>query len=111
MSDIINHIIIVSPKKNIHAVDTTPPTVVCPMNVKIEIELGVNSTMVNFTEPTATDLSGQVNVVSQTHSSGDVFPVGNTSVTFVFSDNAGNIASPCTFIIVVCLGKPDIFCF
>ncbi|XP_072172386.1 uncharacterized protein [Diadema setosum] len=82
-------------------VDTTPPTVTCQSDLVRTIELGTSGVAVFYTEPTATDISGQVNLVSQTSSSGDFFPVGVTSVTYVFSDNSGNTADPCTFTVTV----------
>ncbi|XP_041472956.1 hyalin isoform X47 [Lytechinus variegatus] len=83
------------------AIDTTPPIVNCVNNVVQEVELGTTSAVVQFTEPTAFDISGQVNVVSQTASPGDAFPLGTTTVTYIFSDNSNNEADPCSFTVTV----------
>ena len=61
-------------------------------------ELGTNSRVVTWTEPTATDDSGVTPTVVQSHSSGDMFPVGTTQVMYTFTDAAGNMAM-CTFSI------------
>ncbi|XP_030829083.1 mucin-17 isoform X7 [Strongylocentrotus purpuratus] len=83
------------------AVDTTPPSVNCPNNVFQEVELGTSSAPVFFTEPTAFDISGQANLVTRTAAPGDSFPVGTTSVSYIFSDNSGNEAEPCTFTVTI----------
>ena len=86
-------------------VDTTPPTVTCINNIVQTVELGVSSAVVTFTEPTATDLSGQANLITRTNAPGDTFPLGTTTVTYVFADNSGNTADPCTFTITVNTGR------
>ena len=85
-------------------VDTTPPNVTCPDGVSKTIELGPMKVSVNFTEPSATDISGNATLVSGNYSSGDEFPVGSTLVEYVFSDGSGNQAS-CNFSMVVDTSK------
>ncbi|KAJ8041828.1 Hyalin [Holothuria leucospilota] len=85
---------------SVTAVDTTPPTLMCAQDVQETIELGRTGTAVFWTEPTATDISGTVSLQSRSHSPGSTFPVGETTVTYVFIDNAGNSAT-CTFRVVV----------
>ena len=89
----------------ITSVDTTPPTVTCINDIVQVVELGTSGTQVFFTEPSATDISGQVSLLSRTNSPGDTYPVGVTTVTYVFVDNAGNTADPCTFTITVNTSK------
>ena len=55
---------------------------------------------VPWTEPTATDNSGMVPTVTQSHQPGDSFNVGTTTVTYTFTDLAGNQAQ-CSFTIIV----------
>ena len=53
-----------------------------------------------WTEPTATDDSGFVTVISQTNRPGDVFSAGTTTVRYVFADGSGNQAE-CVFNVEV----------
>jgi len=53
-------------------------------------------------EPTATSALGEVTVI-QSHNSGDLFPVGTTTVTYTFEDVLGNQAN-CSFTVVVIRG-------
>ena len=69
------------------------------------VELGTAGTQVFFTEPSATDVSGQASLLSRTNAPGDTYPVGVTTVTYIFVDNSGNAADPCTFTITVNTGK------
>ncbi|XP_071823880.1 uncharacterized protein [Apostichopus japonicus] len=55
---------------------------------------------VQFMEPTAADGCGSVLLFSATARSGDIFPVGQTAVTFSFSDSCGNIAV-CDLVVTV----------
>ena len=55
---------------------------------------------VTWTEPTATDNSGMTPTVTQTHQPGDSFNVGTTTVTYTFTDMAGNQAL-CSFTVTV----------
>ncbi|XP_071480505.1 hyalin-like, partial [Diadema antillarum] len=80
--------------------DTTGPVVTCPPNIVSTVELGVTSTAVTWTLPTATDVSGVAVFQSSTHSTGSTFNVGVTDVTYVYADGSGNTGS-CTFIVTV----------
>ena len=55
---------------------------------------------VNFVVPTATDNTGVVNLVFNTMSPGNSFPVGSTQVTYFFEDEAGNSVS-CIFTVTI----------
>ncbi|XP_071488839.1 hyalin-like [Diadema antillarum] len=79
--------------------DTTPPVPTCP-DITRTVELGVTGTQVTWTEPTATDASGVVNIVSRSINPGTFFPVGTTDVTYTFADGSGNTAN-CTFRVTV----------
>ena len=54
--------------------------------------------LILWNEPTATDNSGMVPSRIQSHRPGDIFLVGDTPVTYIFSDQAGNDAT-CQFVI------------
>ncbi|KAJ8046995.1 Hyalin [Holothuria leucospilota] len=85
----------------INKVDTTSPQIVsCPNIVTREVELHSNGSYVEWTNPTATDNSGNVNLISMSHSRGDFFPLGITKVEYVFGDDSGNTAI-CNIDVVV----------
>lgn len=84
--------------------DTTPPTVACIDDLQQLIELGETGTVVVWSEPTATDISGVATVVSRSHMPGQMFTVGITTVTYIFADDAGNTAI-CTFNVDIVPGK------
>ena len=84
--------------------DTMPPAISgCPDRINIIIPFGMNSMIVTWTEPTATDNSGMTPTVTQTHRPGNSFNIGTTEVTYTFSDLAGNQAQ-CSFIVTVTTG-------
>ncbi|KAJ8038333.1 Hyalin [Holothuria leucospilota] len=80
-------------------VDTTPPEVVnCPSTVSETVELGEPGASITWMEPSAVDIS-QVAQTS-THNRGDFFLIGETTVTYVFTDSSSNSAT-CTFTVMV----------
>ena len=82
-----------------------PPQVLnCPQDIEDSNEVGHMSQQVFWTEPHASDLSGNVSLVSQSHTSGDFFGFGKTEVTYTFSDETGNLAV-CKFQISLTPGK------
>ena len=60
--------------------------------------------LVHFPDATATDDSGTVVLICRSHDPGDTFPVGDTAVTYNFSDGSGNTAS-CTFVVLIITGR------
>ena len=82
--------------------DTVPPVIRdCPVStLTVNVPTGVPSRPVTWTEPTATDNSGETPTVTQSHQPGDIFPVGTTDVSYTFSDMSGNDAI-CSFSVVV----------
>ena len=84
--------------------DTTPPVVTVPSGtITREVEVGTLGTNVFYTEPTATDDSDTVFLLSRTAQPGDFFPVGVTVVMYVFRDPSGNPATV-TFMVNVVEG-------
>ena len=82
-------------------VDTTPPVITgCPDRMSYTVPNIGQSQIVSWTPPTAVDDSGQPPAITNTHSPGDSFSVGNTQVTYTFTDGSGNVAV-CTFEIIV----------
>ncbi len=82
--------------------DTVPPVIRdCPVStLTVNVPTGVPSRPVTWTEPTATDNSGETPTVTQSHQPGDIFPVGTTDVSYTFSDMSGNDAI-CSFSVEV----------
>ncbi len=79
------------------SVDTTPPVIhSCPSDVSLSIAAGRPSSPVYWIPPSATDVSGNVSLVSQSHHPGDSFLVGDTEVIYLFIDGNYNEAR-CTF--------------
>ncbi|KAJ8034597.1 IgGFc-binding protein [Holothuria leucospilota] len=82
--------------------DKTAPTITLCHSVPIEVngDPRKNTTSVTWLEPRASDEEGmRLNTVSD-WSSGDLFPFGNTTVTYVFTDVNGNQAE-CSFEVIV----------
>ena len=92
------------------SVDTTPPIIdFCPDTITDTIELGLllMDKAVTWIEPRASDISGNVSLVSQSHLSGDHFMVGRTEVKYVFRDGFGNHGNEalCTFYVTLNTGE------
>lgn len=84
--------------------DTTPPVISdCPETQTLQVELGITSGIGVWTEPTATDLSGVAILTTRTNSPGQLFPVGQTLVMYIFSDASMNEAV-CQFSVIVTTG-------
>ncbi|KAJ8041072.1 Hyalin [Holothuria leucospilota] len=81
-------------------IDTIPPEVDCPEDRTVEVEISAGGAVVSFVEPTATDNSGVVLLVSRSDAPSSFFPVGKTTVVYIFEDQAGNRAT-CEFCIIV----------
>ena len=77
--------------------DITPPVLIMPANMTVELT-GPGGAVVTFS-PTATDAGGPV-TVSCTPPSGSTFPLGNKTVNCIATDAAGNTSSG-TFVVTV----------
>ncbi len=87
------------------AEDTIPPTIEdCPSDVLVNIEEGRVPTSVLWEEPSAVDTSGNVTLIVRTHTPGQRFGLGISTVIYIFADPSNNLAS-CTFSIEVSLGE------
>lgn len=80
--------------------DVIPPVISnCPADITLEAFNNDQCVSVNWIEPFGVDESpGDVTIRDRTSRPGDCFPVGETVVTYVFRDVAGNTAI-CTFTI------------
>ena len=75
----------------------------CPSDVHKTIEVGTSRVQVSWNEPSAGDKSGFVKLVDASHTSGDMFDVGSTRVSYTFSDASSNRVS-CEFSVTVTQG-------
>lgn len=71
----------------------------CPANISVNADAAGCTSLVSWTAPTATDNCSTVNT-SASHSPGDSFNEGTTTVTYTFSDGAGN-SGTCSFDVTV----------
>ena len=79
--------------------DLSGPTVTCPTPL-VTAGAGCFATA-TWPAPTHSDLcSAPSSILSQTHTSGSLFPYGMTTVTYVVKDNVGNTSS-CSFVVNV----------
>ncbi|MDO4230112.1 MAG: HYR domain-containing protein, partial [Capnocytophaga sp.] len=87
--------------------DTTPPIISgCPTSpIVVNAAIGKCSAIVTWGTVTATDACKWTH--SQTHKSGDEFPIGTHTVTYTFTDTSGN-TSTCTFNVIVRSNALDI---
>lgn len=78
-----------------------PPVITsCPADIQVMAPQGQAGVTVTFTPPSAIDDSGVAPRVSPSHQSGQLFPLGKTVVTYIFTDGSGN-AAECTFCVIV----------
>lgn len=76
-----------------------PNIISCVSNMLIEVSESCNS-VVEWELPVAVDNCSEMVSVSSTHQSGDLFDIGNTTVIYTFTDEAGNKAN-CEFTVTV----------
>uniref|UniRef100_UPI0026030D9D HYR domain-containing protein n=1 Tax=uncultured Christiangramia sp. TaxID=503836 RepID=UPI0026030D9D len=81
--------------------DTEGPEIACPDTLNQENDPGICGAVVEFSLPEIVDNSGNA-TIEQTAgpASGEVFPVGTTTVSFTATDAAGN-TSFCSFDVIV----------
>jgi len=85
---------------DITVVDNEPPVLTfCPVDVTVATGFGTCDASVVWLPPAFSDNCFAATLTS-THNPGDVFPLGNTTVTYTATDAVGNI-STCSFIITV----------
>ncbi|APG59411.1 hypothetical protein LPB144_02855 [Christiangramia salexigens] len=81
--------------------DEDDPTLECPSPINESVDAGECGAVVEFTTPQGFDNSGDVRVEQTAGpASGEVFPVGTTTVTFTATDASGNTAE-CSFTVTV----------
>lgn len=90
----------------VNYVDTTPPTVSVPRSMTVEAT-GPRGASVSF-RVTASDSDDPSPTVSCSHTSGQGFPLGTTTVSCTAKDAAGNTSAPATFNITVVDTTPPV---
>lgn len=78
-----------------------------PANITVSNDAAVCGAKVNWTAPVATDNCPGV-VLTSSHQSGDLFPIGNTTVTYTATDAYGNTISSAFTVTVNDTEKPVI---
>ncbi|XP_071945826.1 hyalin-like, partial [Antedon mediterranea] len=90
---------VASCKFKVKIIDTYVPNVIgCPQDFSLSTDDG-EPRVTYWTEPTVTDNSGVV-YASQSHTNGSTFDLGETTVTYTFTDSSGNVAS-CEFTVTI----------
>jgi gliding motility-associated-like protein len=85
---------------DVTVLDTVSPVITgCPADITQNNDAGNCSALVTWTAPTFSDNSGAY-TVNWSHTSGDVFAVGTTTVTATVTDAAGN-SSVCSFDVTI----------
>ena len=94
-----------SSTQTISVIDTTAPTVLVPNDIQIEAT-SINTNTVEFGFAEASDL---VEIASITNDAPEVFPLGETLVTWTATDASGNSASSTQTISVIDTTAPTVF--
>ena len=69
--------------------DIENPVVSCPADITQDTDPGVDNAVVSWTI-SATDNSGTATLILESHTSGSPFPIGNTAVSYTFTDPSSN---------------------
>ncbi|MGO4906688.1 HYR domain-containing protein, partial [Flavobacterium sp. W20_MBD1_R3] len=100
----------VTTTQNVIVKDTINPTIICAAPVTVNVDAASCTTdkaNVTLGSPTTADNCG---VKSVTNDAPSVFPIGNTTVTWTVTDNAGNTATCTQIVTVVDTINPTITC-
>ncbi|MBR9920909.1 MAG: HYR domain-containing protein, partial [Bacteroidetes bacterium] len=91
--------------------DAVPPLITCPVDMTLPNDPGVCGAVVNYSYPISTDnCPGYTITQTAGPSSGSVFSIGTTTVSFEIEDDAGNVTS-CTFdVTIVDVEAPIVAC-
>ncbi|MDT0678221.1 HYR domain-containing protein [Autumnicola musiva] len=81
--------------------DNEAPELSCPSDISENAEAGICGAVVEFEMPQVLDNNENVSVEQTAGpASGEIFPVGTTTVSFTVTDEAGNIAE-CSFTVTI----------
>ena len=91
-------------EQEVHVIDTTLPSMMVPNDIQVEAS-SIDATIVEFGSAQASDL---VEIASITNDAPQVFPLGETLVTWTATDTSGNSASDTQIISVIDTTSPII---
>ncbi len=95
---------------DVTVVDNESPTLSCPANITVSTDIGACVASVSWPDPAVDDNCSGAMITSATHTSGDIFPLGFTFVTYTAVDAFGNTAT-CTFYVhVIDVTAPQVIC-
>ena len=98
----------ISSSFDVTVTDTEKPVISdTPAAIATSNDPGVNGAIVTWTPPTASDNAGIDTFVS-THDSGDLFPIGMSTVTYTATDNSGNVTTSSFEVTITDTEKPVI---
>jgi hypothetical protein len=84
-----------------HVIDSLDPVLFgCPGDIEVNAATGAPSAAADWEPPTADDVGSGVVSLTCTHTPGQLFPVGKTTVSYTATDASGNSVS-CSFEVVV----------
>ena len=86
-------------------IDTEAPVIVCPNAISIAISATDANPNIEYNTPLVSDNVGATLTQTEGLPSGETFPVGTTTNTFVAVDDAGNTTT-CSFDVVVTRNSP-----
>ncbi len=83
--------------------DSAPSVATCPTNISVNNDAGVCEAVVNYDLPTFGDNCDGTNTGTLVAglAPGSVFPIGVTTVTYEYTDAAGNMVATCSFDVEV----------
>lgn len=92
-------------------IDTENPTITCPAAITQNNDIGECGAVISYTSPAISDnCSGSILTQTAGFASGDLFPLGTTTNTFIVTDVSGNTGT-CSFdVTVVDAENPVILC-
>jgi hypothetical protein len=93
--------------------DVQPPTIECAADVNVNNDFGICGAAVTLTTPATADNCGVFQTAASREDAltlSDIYPVGNTVVTWTVTDVNGNTASCIQHVIVTDNEKPSITC-
>ena len=91
-------------EQEIHVIDTTSPIITVPADIQVEA-ISIDANTVEFGSADASDL---VEISSISNDAPEVFPLGETIVTWTATDTSGNSASATQTISVIDTTSPTI---
>ncbi|NJL76390.1 MAG: HYR domain-containing protein, partial [Saprospiraceae bacterium] len=80
---------------------TAPVFSTCPQDTIIYVSTTATGAIATWAEPSVTDNCSDTVMVSTSHLSGSIFPIGRTTVIYTATDASGNISTSCQFDVIV----------